>query len=142
MVSNHGPHQVAGNPKEPSPPCKFPNHWTISIPPGWSCLFVPPLNRPHESFEVLSGVVDTDRFTTPVNFPFIATGGDGVHVLPKGTPLVQVVPFRRADAAIAATVVAGVVRAETDSEAGERRRIHRSIRSAAGWYRNHARFKR
>jgi hypothetical protein len=40
MVSNHGPHQVAGNPKEPSPPCKFPNHWTISTPPGWSCLFV------------------------------------------------------------------------------------------------------
>lgn len=25
MVSNHGAHQVAGNPKEPAPPCKFHN---------------------------------------------------------------------------------------------------------------------
>ena len=87
--------------------------------------------------EVLSGVVDTDAFPTPVNFPFVVTAGDGVHVLPKGTPLVQVIPFRRADAAIS-----GVVRAESDREQQERVRTYRSIRSGAGWYRRHARAKR
>ena len=46
MVSNHSPFQVAGNPHEPRPPMKFHNYWTIRTPPGWSCLFLPPLNRP------------------------------------------------------------------------------------------------
>ncbi len=55
MVSNHGAHQVAGNPKEPSPPCKFHNYWSIRTPPGWSCLFLPPLNRPGQAFECASG---------------------------------------------------------------------------------------
>ena len=52
LVSNHGPYQVAGNPKDPRPPCKFHNYWTIVTPPGWSCLFIPPVNRPHPVFEV------------------------------------------------------------------------------------------
>jgi hypothetical protein len=134
MVSNHASFQVAGNPHEPRPPMKFHNYWTIRTAPGWSCLFLPPLNRPHPVVHVLSGVVDTDAFPTPVNFPFIATAGDGVHVLPKGTPLVQVIPFRRADAA-----VEGVVRAETDDDERDRARTHRSITSGGSWYRNQAR---
>ena len=134
MVSNHAPFQVAGNPHEPRPPMKFHNYWTIRTAPGWSCLFTAPLNRPHPVVQVLSGVVDTDAFPTPVNFPFIATAGDGVHVLPKGTPLVQVIPFRRADAA-----VEGVVRAETTADEDERRRTHRAIQSGGSWYRNQAR---
>ena len=95
MVSNHGPFQVAGNPYEPRPPMKFHNYWTIRTPPGWSCLFVPPLNRPDPVVEVLSGIVDTDRFTNEINLPFVAVAPDGVHVLEQGTPLVQVIPFRR-----------------------------------------------
>ena len=95
MVSNHSGFQVAGNPYEPRPPMKIHNYWTVRTAPGWSCLFVPALNRPNGVIDVLSGVVDTDAFATPVNFPFVVTAGDGVHVLPKGTPLVQVIPFRR-----------------------------------------------
>ena len=51
LVSYHGPHQVRGNPREPRPPCKFHNFWTVRTPPGWSCLFVPPLNRDNSVFE-------------------------------------------------------------------------------------------
>jgi hypothetical protein len=134
MVSNHAAFQVAGNPLEPRPPMKFHNYWTIRTAPGWSCLFIPPLNRPQPVVQVLSGVVDTDAFPTPVNFPFVATAGDGVHVLPKGTPLVQVIPFRRADAALEA-----VVRAETDDDEASRLRTHRAISSGGSWYRNQAR---
>ncbi len=137
MVSNHGAFQVAGNPYEPRPPMKFHNYWTVRTAPGWSCLFVPPLNRPHDVVTVLSGIVDTDAFPTPVNFPFVAVAADGVHVLPKGTPLVQVIPFRRADAAIGATV-----RPESADERGARRRTHRVIASGGGWYRRHARQQR
>jgi len=45
MVSNHHPYQVNGHPMQPRPPCKIHNHWTIRTPPGWSCLFIPPMTE-------------------------------------------------------------------------------------------------
>src|SRR5919106_1332496 len=56
-----------------------------------SCLFLPPINRPNGVIEVISGLVDTDSYRSPVNFPFVAVAPDGVHSLKKGTPLVQVI---------------------------------------------------
>jgi hypothetical protein len=137
MVSNHGPFQVAGNPYEPRPPMKFHNYWTIRTAPGWSCLFLPPLNRPNPVFEVLSGLVDTDRFANEINFPFVAVAHDGVHVVEQGTPLVQVIPFRRADPAARADI-----RSESEAERIERTRSHRAISSSGGWYRRNARADR
>jgi len=134
MISYHGPQQVAGNPREPRPPCKFHNRWTIRTSAGWSCLFVPPLNRPHSVFEVLAGVVDTDRYQSIIHFPFFATGADGVHVLEKGTPIVQVIPFRRADAQIDAAI-----RIETAEEGDLREKIFRNTIAGEGWYRKEAR---
>jgi hypothetical protein len=55
----------------------------------------------------------------------------------KGTPLVQVIPFRRADAAMK-----GTVRAETGEDRENRNRIHRSTLAEEGWYRRHARAAR
>lgn len=137
MVSNHGPHQVAGNPREPLPPCKFHNYWTIKTPPGWSCLFVAPLNREHAVFEILAGVVDTDRYTSLIHFPFFATAEDGIYVVEKGTPLAQMIPFRREDADIEA-----VIRAETPEEGETRERIFRNTIAGEGWYRKEARAAR
>lgn len=137
MVSNHGPFQIAGSPYEPHPPMKFHNHWTILTPKGWSCLFLPPINRPNGVVEVLSGLVDTDTYRAPVNFPFVATAPDGVYTLKKGTPLVQFIPFRRADATLDASI-----RAETRQEGEEREQIHRSTQAGEGWYKRHARAAR
>jgi hypothetical protein len=137
MVSNHGPHQVAGNPKEPRPPCKFHNYWSIRTPPGWSCLFLPPLNRPPRPFECVAGIVDTDSYSAHIHFPFFATAPDGFHVVEKGTPLVQVIPFRRQDTAIEAEV-----RAETSEEAIQRETVFRNTIAGEGWYRKHARASR
>jgi hypothetical protein len=134
MVSNHTPPQVAGNPMEPRPPCKFHNHWTIQTPPGWSCLFVPPLNRPDAVFTCASGIVDTDTYASPIHFPFFATAPDGLYTIARGTPLVQVLPFRRADLGLEAEI-----RAETDDEAATRERIRRSTLADDGWYRRVAR---
>lgn len=137
MVSNHGAHQVAGNPREPAPPCKFHNYWSVRTPPGWSCLFVPPLNRPGQPFECVAGIVDTDTYTAHINFPFFATAPDGIHVVEKGTPLVQVIPVYR-DGLAARTET----RAETGVEAAERRTAHRNTLAGEGWYRKEARAAR
>ena len=137
LVSNHGSFQIAGSPYDPHPPMKFHNLWTIRTPQGWSCLFLPPVNRPNGVIEVLSGLVDTDAYRSPVNFPFVATAPDGVYTLKKGTPLVQVIPFRRADVALEASI-----RAETEQEAEERERIRRSTHAGEAWYKRHARAAR
>ena len=137
MVSAHSPHQAAGNPFEPRPMMKFHNPWTIRTPSGWSCLFVAPLNRPDGVVEILSGVVDTDVYTSPVNFPFVAIAEDGVHTLPKGMALVQVIPFARH-----AEDLEGVVRAESDADAAERERVVRSTLAEGGWYRRVSRARR
>lgn len=137
MVSNHHPYQVAGHPLQPRPPCKLHNHWTIRTPKGWSCLFVPPLNRPNGVIEIAAGVVDTDEYPALIHFPFFATAPDGLYTLEKGTPLVQVIPFERA-----ALQLEGEVRAETAAEASERQRILRATGAGDGWYRKEAREKR
>lgn len=136
MVSPHGAFQAAGNPFEPRPVLKFSNPWTIRTSPGWSCLIIPPLNRHDSTVEILSGVVDTDRYAAQINLPFVTVAADGVHVLAKGTPLAQVIPFRRAPE------LEGVVRAEDEAESDERERIRRATLAGAGWYRRHARGER
>lgn len=137
MVSNHGSHQIAGHPLASRPPMKFHNYWTIRTPPGWSCLFVPALNRYGLPVEMIAGVVDTDLYASHIHFPFIAIAPDGLFTIEKGTPLIQVIPFRRDGAGMAMRI--GV---ETSDEAAERRRILRNTQAGEGWYRKAARAKR
>lgn len=137
MVSNHNAYQVAGHPLQPRPPSKFHNYWNIRTPKGWSCLFVPPLNQPNGVVEVVAGIVDTDEYHALINFPFFATAPDGFYTLEKGMPLVQVIPFKRADVALA-----GVVRSETATESAARQKILRATNAGDGWYRQEARDKR
>jgi hypothetical protein len=137
LVSFHGGHQVRGNPWGDRAACKFHNYWTIVTPPGWSCLFLNPLNRPNGVFEVIAGIVDTDTYRAPVQLPFFPTGPDGLHVIEKGSPMVQVIPFRREDSAVAADI-----RAETAAEAASRTAVTRNTRATPGWYRTDARARR
>lgn len=137
LVASHGMHQVKGNPMGARPPCKFINFWTIITPPGWSCLFVNPLNRPNGVFEVVAGVVDTDTYRSPIHFPFFATGEDGLYTVEKGSPMVQVIPFKRES-----TQLVPEIGAERPDEAAARKTILRNTQAAAGWYRVFARAPR
>lgn len=137
MVSNHGMHQVAGNPYGHRPPCKLHNYWTVKTPPGWSCLFLPLLNRPNSVIEIVCGVVDTDSYQSLINFPFFAVAADGVYTLERGTPMVQIIPFQRDT-----THIAGQVRTETSVETRTRERILRQTQASEGWYRKAARAAR
>jgi len=77
---------------------KIINPWIIQTPPGYSCLFVPPLNNEDDRFSIISGIVDTDTFNKEVNFPIVINGDKYPTletVIKKGTPYVQVIPFKR-----------------------------------------------
>jgi hypothetical protein len=75
-------------------PFKFRNDWAIETPKGYSALFVHPLNRGDLPFYTLSGVVDTDDYNVPVNFPFLIRA-DFEGIIPAGTPIAQVIPIKR-----------------------------------------------
>ena len=74
---------------------KWINKWLIKTPPGYSCLFIQPLNRHEKRFQLISGVVDTDTYINVINFPFYWHIWDSQTLMKKGEPMVQVIPFRR-----------------------------------------------
>lgn len=74
---------------------KFKNFWSIKTPKGYSCLFIPPMHNPNPYFTALPGIVDTDTFQGCVNFPFILNNPTKNLIIPAGTPIVQVIPFKR-----------------------------------------------
>jgi len=73
---------------------KFANPWGIETPKGYSCLFIPPMHR-ESPFEILEGIIDTDVYTNPVELPFIMTDKNFNGIIPAGTPMAQIIPFKR-----------------------------------------------
>ena len=73
---------------------KWINPWSIKTPLGYSTLFIPPVHRDNP-FTALSAIVDTDIYTTPVNIVFTLTDSNFEGLVPAGTPIVQVIPFKR-----------------------------------------------
>jgi len=74
---------------------KFHNKWLIKTPPGYSCLFIHPMNRLEERWKIIEGVVDTDTYINAINFPFILKKRDEQFLIKKGEPMVQIIPFKR-----------------------------------------------
>jgi hypothetical protein len=87
------PH-VEKNPQHAIP--KFHSPWTIVTPKGYSVLCISPLNRDseHRLLDIVPGVVDTDTYNHPINFPFLLDP-NWTGIIPAGYPMVQVIPFRR-----------------------------------------------
>lgn len=73
---------------------KWINPWAIKTPKGYSTLFVQPFHRP-APFTILPGIVDTDAYTAPVNFPFVLNNPKFEGIIPAGTPIAQVIPIKR-----------------------------------------------
>jgi hypothetical protein len=77
---------------------KIVNPWKIKTPPGYSCLFIPPMHREFDHFHILPGIVDTDQHVSTVNFPICINKSkypSFKKVFEKGLPYVQVIPFKR-----------------------------------------------
>tara|TARA_R110000803_G_C11900149_1_gene311986 strand:+ start:67 stop:822 length:756 start_codon:yes stop_codon:yes gene_type:complete len=98
FLSSHSEEQVKGCPMSSGSNDKMfykvQNPWHIETPTGYSCLITAPLNRKELPIQILSGVVDTDHYHT-VNFPFILNLDEGEHLIKAGTPIAQVIPFKR-----------------------------------------------
>ena len=73
---------------------KWMNPWVITTPSGYSCFFTQPIHR-KSVFTILTGIVDTDTYASTVNFPFVLNTPTFEGLIPAGTPIAQVIPFKR-----------------------------------------------
>jgi hypothetical protein len=113
---------------------KFLNFWTISTESGVSILVTHPLNRPDLPFTTLAGVVDTDAYGAGlIHFPALWNDPAFAGTLPRGTPVAQLVPFRREP-------VEATVRVLTPDELAETNQVRQALDAETGIYRK--RFRR
>lgn len=68
----------------------------ISTDDGYSIWITHPIGRDDLPFKILDAVIDTDKYTTAFPYAmFIKRGFKGI--IKAGTPLIQVIPFKRDD---------------------------------------------
>lgn len=72
---------------------KLVNPWRIKTAPGWSTLMIPTYWEPNENYTVVPAIVNTDIYHL-MNVVLNLTG-DSPFEIPFGTPLAQLIPFRR-----------------------------------------------
>ncbi|NBP55381.1 hypothetical protein EBU71_02370 [bacterium] len=70
--------------------------WIVSLPKGYSAIYIHPINRFELPFHTVGGIVDNDLVTGSGNMPFFILK-DFVGTIPKGTPYMQIIPFQRED---------------------------------------------
>ena len=68
--------------------------YSVGTEKGYSCLFTQPVHSDPTPLQVFSAVIDTDRFISDGHFSFTVKKGFR-GIIKQGTPLVQVIPFKR-----------------------------------------------
>lgn len=101
IIDTHIVEQTEGYPNESGGQLaafKWVSSWGIETPRGYSVLVTHPQNRFDLPFRTFSGVVDTDDYNVPINFPFEILDhmveGNSI-VIEAGTPIAQIIPFKR-----------------------------------------------
>jgi hypothetical protein len=98
-LSFHVAAQVAGSPlatHDGRAVIKFNSFWTIELAPGYSLFATHPVNRDDLPFRTLTGMVDSDRFSSVgILFPAVWIDTKFEGLLPVGTPVAQCFPVRR-----------------------------------------------
>jgi len=75
---------------------KYNNCWIPQTPKGYSCLITSPIGHNDLTIKAVPAVVDTDKSTLELVFPvWVKNNFQGV--VEKGTPIVQIIPFKRDD---------------------------------------------
>ena len=94
-ISFHPIEQAPLHPlRNEAPYPKWTNPYAITTPTGYSVLFKQPMHK-ESVFTILEGIVDTDQYKSPVNFPFVLNDVKWEGLIPAGTPMAQVIPFKR-----------------------------------------------
>ena len=70
--------------------------WLVKTPPGYSCLFMQPFYDLEQRYRLMPAIVDTDKHDLPVLLPGYTVNSEPFTIEP-GTPLMQVIPFKRED---------------------------------------------
>jgi len=101
-IGVHGPDQAPGLPAPfggNEQLLKWRPGYRIITPSGYSTLFTHPFNRHDLPFRTFTGVVDTDTYPLGVEFPFQLLNSitEDIFILEAGTPICQVLPFKRTD---------------------------------------------
>lgn len=68
------------------------NPYVLKLPPGYSAIIMHPSNRFDLPFHTLTGVLDNEIIVGNLPF-FLKEGFEGL--IEKGTPLYQIIPFKR-----------------------------------------------
>ena len=96
LLGTQHPDEFPGAPFNNTPVLKLISPWIIKTPPGYSTLFIQPLNHFHVNIMPLAGLVETDTFYRPVAFPtLVLMPPESQLILKAGTPLVQAIPVPR-----------------------------------------------
>jgi hypothetical protein len=80
--------------RKPSLVFKLVSPWYITTPKNWSIYQLPMFYHNSQDWVVLPGVIDTDN-SHEINQQILYFGNGKDVFIPKGTPLVQYVPFKR-----------------------------------------------
>jgi hypothetical protein len=95
IITQHHEYQVQGHPDNNlGYQLKIDNPWIIKTEPGYSCMILPPMHRDNDLI-VLPGIVDTDSYYEKINLPFNLKNKSFEGMIPAGTPIAQVIPFKR-----------------------------------------------
>jgi hypothetical protein len=76
---------------------KMSNPWCITTPPGYSCFYLDPFLFQNDYFATFQGIIDTDKFNVNkdnsqiILYPKV----DHSFVITKGTPICQLIPYKR-----------------------------------------------
>ena len=73
---------------------KYYHGWIIETPKNYSCLVIHPVGYQNLPIRAITGVIDTDKLKTHANAPFVIKE-NFQGIIPKGTPMAQVIPFKR-----------------------------------------------
>jgi hypothetical protein len=73
---------------------KYQNGWMIKTPPGYSTLVTAPFGYRNLPFMAIPAIIDTDKYYMDVIPPvWVRQNFDGI--VEKGTPILQLTPFKR-----------------------------------------------
>lgn len=137
-LSFHVAAQFAGAPfaRDEQAALKFNSFWTIELEDGWSLFATHPLNRDDLPFRLISGLVNSDRFSDGgINFPAMWIRPDFSGVLLKGTPIAQCFPVLR-------TALELVVESFDDAHQAAYAKTVAAVLSKPGVYRKQFRARR
>lgn len=75
-------------------PFKINTYFGIKTDPGYSIWVTHPMYNWDLPFTVLDGIIDSDKITARFPYPLLVKKGF-YGIIPKNTPLIQVIPFKR-----------------------------------------------